>query len=107
MEKQERLIDVNALDLTFPVTDDMSGMLKQIGINMVKARLMEAPTVEAIAVPTRCINCRFAKMPSPAVQKYGVPGTRSCKNQNSPASGRLVFPDGYCPYGEKEAAPHG
>lgn len=102
MSKDQRLIDVNALDLSFPITDDLNGMLKQIGIEMVKARLMDAPTVDAIAVPTRCYDCHFAKMPSASVQKYGVPGTRSCSNYNSPANGRLVFPDGYCPYGKKK-----
>ncbi len=49
-DKSKRLIDANALDFSFSLTDDMSGMLKQIGIEMVKARIMEFPTVDAAEV---------------------------------------------------------
>lgn len=50
----------------------------------------------------RCKECRFSKTPSPAVQKYGVPGTLVCENRNSPSNHRLILGDGYCPYGERK-----
>ena len=42
-----RLIDADALDFCFPMTDGLNGILKQIGIEMAKARAMNAPTIEA------------------------------------------------------------
>ena len=42
-----RLIDADALDFGFAMTDDLNGMLKQIGIEMAKARVDKAPTIEA------------------------------------------------------------
>lgn len=47
---EQRLIDANALDYRFPVTDDVYGLSRQIGIEMVKARIAEAPTIEAVPV---------------------------------------------------------
>lgn len=41
-----RLIDANALDFDFVVTDDMNGMLKQVGIEMAKSRVDNAPTID-------------------------------------------------------------
>lgn len=45
-----RLIDADALDFCFPMLDDFNGMMKQIGINMAKDRVMNAPTIEATPV---------------------------------------------------------
>ena len=64
-----RLIDADALDFGFAVTDDMNGMLKQIGIEMAKARVDKAPTIEAEPVrhgrweyvndyQSQCTNCK-------------------------------------------------
>lgn len=40
-----RLINADALDFGFPLTDDLNGMLKQIGVEMAKTRVMNAPTI--------------------------------------------------------------
>ncbi len=61
MASKQRLIDANALDFSFPLTDDMNGMLKQIGIEMMKARVMEAPTVDAVPV-VQCKDCKWYKI---------------------------------------------
>ena len=45
-----RLIDADALDFGFPMPDDFNGMMKQIGIKMAEARVMNAPTIEAAPV---------------------------------------------------------
>ena len=42
-----RLIDADALDFCFPMPDDFNSTLKQIGIEMAKARVVNAPTIEA------------------------------------------------------------
>ena len=42
-----RLIDADALDFCFPMTDDFNSTLKQIGIEMAKARVVNAPTIES------------------------------------------------------------
>ena len=54
-----RLIDADALNLAFPITDDLYGMLKQVGIEMVKSRIADAPTVDAVEV-VRCEKCFYA-----------------------------------------------
>ena len=41
-----RLIDADALDFCFPVTDNLEGMFKQIGIGMAQARVNDAPTID-------------------------------------------------------------
>ena len=46
MANEKRLIDANALDFDFPVTDD----LIEMGIEMVRARVVTAPTVDAVEV---------------------------------------------------------
>ena len=46
MANEKRLIDANALDFDFPVTDD----LIETGIEMVRARVATAPTVDAVEV---------------------------------------------------------
>lgn len=50
---------------------------------------------------TRWNECIFSKLPSPAVQRYGVPGTRVCGKGNSPCNHRLVLGTDYCPYGRR------
>ena len=41
-----RLIDADALDFGFPVTDDAYGLSRQIGIELVRERINAAPTIE-------------------------------------------------------------
>lgn len=48
-----RLIDADALDFAFPIPDDFNGMMKQIGIEMAKSRVMNAPTVETVPLPCK------------------------------------------------------
>ena len=40
-----RLIDADALDFDFPMTDDFYALSRQIGIEMVKHRIMEASSI--------------------------------------------------------------
>ena len=60
MANEKRLIDANALDFDFPVTDD----LIETGIEMVRARVVTAPTVDAVEV-VRCLrwlSCALSDM---------------------------------------------
>lgn len=43
-------IDIDKVDFTFPLTDDLQGLMKQIGIEMAKSRVLEAPIVDAVPV---------------------------------------------------------
>ena len=53
-----RLIDADALDFCFPMPDDFNSTLKQIGIEMAKARVVNAPTIEAEPVKHGCwVHC--------------------------------------------------
>lgn len=45
-EKEVRLIDANAIDFGFPMSDDLNGMLMQIGIEMAKTRVDNAHTID-------------------------------------------------------------
>lgn len=79
-DKSKRLIDVSAVDFAFPLTDDMAGMLKQIGIEMAKTRVMEAPTVDAAEV----------------VRGMWIPVTERLPDDDIPSSAYLCWWSGHC-----------
>ena len=67
----------------------------------------DATTVDAVEV-VRCRECKHSTLPSLVTQRYGVPGTMTCHNHNSPCNKRNVKGECFCPYGErKEGAGNG
>lgn len=50
----------------------------------------------------RCKECKFSKTPGDTAIRYGLPGTLTCINPDSPCHYRHVLGDGYCPYGVKD-----
>lgn len=59
------------------------------------------PTVYAVEV-VRCRDCKHSTLPSLITQRYGVPGTLTCHNHNSPCNKRNVKGECFCPYGERK-----
>ena len=57
------------------------------------------PTVDAVEV-VRCRDCKHSTLPSLITQRYGVPGTLTCHNHNSPCNKRNVKGECFCPYGK-------
>lgn len=69
--------------------------------NAVLNSIDSQPTVDAVEV-VRCLDCKHSTLPSLVTQRYGVPGTLTCHNHNSPCYKRNVKCEGYCPYGERK-----
>ena len=84
MENEKRVIDANALDFDFPVTD----YLIEIGIEMVRARVVTAPTVDAVEV-VRCKDCKH-------YANYGR--VWDCRKYGGMS---LPDDDDFCSYGER------
>ena len=61
----------------------------------------DAPTVDAVEV-VRCLDCKHSTLPSLVTQRYGVPGTLTCHNHNSPCNKRNVKGECFCPYGKRK-----
>ena len=66
-----------------------------------KELLADVPTVDAVEV-VRCLDCKHSTLPSLVTQRYGVPGTLTCHNHNSPCNKRNVKGECFCPYGERK-----
>lgn len=63
--------------------------------------LTQVPTVDAVEV-VRCRECKHSTLPSLITQRYGVPGTLTCHNHNSPCNKRNVKGECFCPYGKRK-----
>ena len=86
MANEKRLIDANALDFDFPVTDD----LIETGIEMVKARVVTAPTIDAVEV-VRCKDC-----------KHWRENTLWCDmNSRDRGANFNWYAEDFCSYGER------
>lgn len=53
-------------------------------------------------IPVRCKDCKYSRTPGNTAIRYGLPGTLTCVNPDSPCHYRHVLGDGYCPYGGKK-----
>ena len=70
------------------------------GLDVVRY-LNTLPAVDAVEV-VRCLDCKYSTLPSLVTQRYGVPGSLTCHNHNSPCNKRNVKGEGFCPYGDRE-----
>lgn len=100
-----RLIDVDALIMKWnELAKHMArdGYAKiPVDFGTVICELSKAPTVDAVEV-VRCRDCKHSTLPSLITQRYGVPGTLTCHNHNSPCNKRNVKGECFCPYGERK-----
>lgn len=98
-----RLIDANvvlAKQFTTGLSDASGNYYGHADVVFVDD-IENAPTVDAVEV-VRCCDCKYSTLPSLVTQRYGVPGTLTCHNHNSPCNKRNVKCEGFCPYGERK-----
>lgn len=71
------------------------------GVESLADGLAKLPPVDAVEV-VRCLDCKHSTLPSLVTQRYGVPGTLTCHNHNSPCNKRNVKGECFCSYGERK-----
>ena len=104
MATEKRLIDANALQrLLLPIAMGLEKEYGSLGgaVSGVMMHIDNAPIVDAVEV-VRCEDCKHSKLPGFVTLHYGLPGTLTCTNRNSPCNNRHTLGEGYCPYGEKK-----
>ena len=89
--KRMRLIDADALLLLAERRRD--GLISRFDVEMF-------PKIKLKIV--MCKECKYSKLPGKWTQRYGLPGTLTCDNHNSPCHCRNTLEDWYCPFGEKK-----
>jgi hypothetical protein len=103
MATEKRLIDANAYDATLKNREETlveySGSLSG-AIKGCRALLAEESTVDAVVV-VRCKECKHSRTPGNTSIRYGLPGTVTCANPNSPCHYRHTKGEDYCPYGQR------
>ena len=96
-----RLIDAKAGKKAFLAIAQPAEYKGVIHMVVPISEIDKLPTVDAVEV-VRCRDCKHSTLPSLITQRYGVPGTLTCHNHNSPCYKRNVKCEGYCPYGERK-----
>lgn len=98
---EKRLIDLSTLGIGERNPNAFNDPERAYGWNDLLKILEAAPTVDAVEV-VRCLDCKHSTLPSLVTQRYGVPGTLTCHNHNSPCNKRNVKGECFCPYGKRK-----
>lgn len=101
MENEKQLIYVNVLVKDLELLAKNEDSFRQSVILGVVQTVKAQPTVDAVEV-VRCRDCKHSTLPSLITQRYGVPGTLTCHNHNSPCNKRNVKGECFCPYGKRK-----
>ena len=96
-----RLIDVKAGKKVFSAIAQPAEYKGVIHMVVPISEIDKLPTVDAVEV-VRCRDCKHSTLPSLITQRYGVPGTLTCHNHNSPCNKRNVKGECFCSYGERK-----
>lgn len=93
-----RLIDADDLGV-WRSSRDVAPAAYCAGWNGLLNLIENAPTVDAVVV-VRCKDCAHSTLPSELTQRYGKPGTLTCRNRRAPCNRRNVGSNDFCSYGE-------